>query len=69
MGKIIMSMVIQKMSIETSFKLELVVAYDNEITEEVAKWSEWCWDFYHKTGKICIFPAVFAKSRRTKFLR
>lgn len=64
-----MSMVIQRMNIETSFKLELVVAYDNETTEEVVKWSAGCWDFYHETDKICIFPAIYAKARRTRFLR
>lgn len=64
-----MSMVTQKMNIEISFKLGLVVAYENETTEEVVKWSAGCWDFYHEAGRVCMFPAVFAKSRRTRFLR
>ena len=62
-------MVTQKMKIGTVLKLGLIVAYANETTEEVVKWATSCWDFYHELGKICIFPAVFAKSRRARFLR
>ena len=64
-----MSMVTQNMKIGTVLKLGLVVAYANETTEEVVKWAANGWDFYHETDKICIFPAIFAKSRRTRFLR
>ena len=64
-----MSMVTQNMKIGTVLKLRLVVACDNETTEEVVKWAANCWDFYYELDKICMFPAVFAKTRRARFLR
>lgn len=64
-----MSMVTQNMKIGTVLKLGLIVAYANETTEEVVKWAANCWDFYYELDKICMFPAVFAKTRRARFLR
>ena len=64
-------MVVQKLKGTAMLKLGLVVAFTDEFDEDsgVKEWASGCWDFYYEFNRVCMFPPIYATTRRALILK